>query len=406
MKCKFCENNFTELDLHFKLFSNYNPNVMPNIDKSSPLEVTIDMYLMSVDDVDAKRQTFSIKGFLEFSWKNEFLQWEPEDYPGVTRINVKNSDIWIPDIALQDTFDQITDLGQDGGRADIKNDGTVTIWPYKVYTVACKILIAKFPFDKQTCTFDFLSWTNPSSVLQLRTSQEKLPLDYFSESGEWELLNTSITHERRPYGNDAWDHIIMTFELKRKSLFQILNIMLPVFCISILNITCFMLPSDEGERVTLAISIFLTLAVFLTMINSNMPETSEEVAKFSVYVGLQLFGSACTILVTIISLNLYKKKTNKNIPCFLKYFVKIVCVEEWQNNNIKCHRANELTEEINGNVKHEFTEENGNVTAVEEVNHITPTWEMFSIALDRLCLVFTVFWHVILVIYLMVSIVN
>lgn len=390
--------NRTETDLHERLFYRYNHNVMPIRNKSKPMEITLDMYLMSIDNINEKRQTITIKAFLESSWKDEFLTWNVEDYPGVDRVNVKNSDIWIPDFALDDTFDKHTDIGQEDGRADIKSNGQVTIWPYRIYTVACKISIKKFPFDTQDCVFDFLSWTNPSSVLVLKSSHKQPDMTYFSESGEWDLIQSTTKHERRPYGNDSWDHMNFLFKLKRKSLFHIMNAILPVVSISMLNIACFLLPSEGGERVTLSISVFLTLAVFLTVVNSYMPESSDEVATFSIFVGLQLFGSAFTILMTIISLHIFYKDQDSDIPIFFKTLTRICCIDkpkEISNNNgpeiINGYDDAALKDVINDKVQ---------IPEVEK--HVS--WRMVSKAIDRICLVSAVCWHSVLITSLLVNI--
>lgn len=388
----------SEVDLHKKLFTDYNDNVIPHYNKSTPQKVTVDIYLMSVDRIDEKAQSITIRSFLEVKWKDDFLTWSLADYPGITRINVNEKDLWMPDLALQGTFDKPTDLGQEGEQADIKDTGIVTIWPYKTHTVPCQISITYFPFDKQTCEFDFLSWTNPSSVIVLDSSQEKPGKSYFIESGEWTLVDSSVRHERRPYGEDYWDHVIFVFELERKAFFHVMNIILPVMCIAILNVLCFVLPSEGGERVTLAISIFLTLAVFLTVVNSSMPESSDEVAYFSVYVGLQLFGNTFTILLTIMSLYFFYKESNNEVPCVFRALVRLGCVS-----------TPEMTYQMNGSEitlsrKNDECEINENSSEKKNNPSNVITWRMVSIAVDRLCLVTAICWHVILLVGMGISI--
>ncbi|XP_060561291.1 acetylcholine receptor subunit alpha-1-B-like [Ruditapes philippinarum] len=337
--------NTSEATLHKKLFKDYNQNVIPRESESLPIEVTLDMVLMSIDNINEKRQTISIKAFLEIKWRDSFLTWDAKEYSGVSKISVKNTDIWIPDVALQDTYDKLTDLGQIDGKANILSDGLVTIWPYKIYTIACKVSIGKFPFDKQICTFDFLSWSHSTSTLVLKSTQDTPDMSVFAESGEWDLTGSRVKVERRMYGNDSWDHVLFRFDLQRKSLYNVLNVILPVFCISVLNIVSFILPSESGERVTFSISIFLSLAVFLTTINSSMPESSDEVASFSVYVGLQLFGSACTIMITIVSLSLFHREKNTVISSIFKALVRFCCITK-SNEHYRVRK-----DETNDNVK-------------------------------------------------------
>ncbi|KAH3736414.1 hypothetical protein DPMN_042977 [Dreissena polymorpha] len=162
------------------------------------------------------------------------------------------------------------------------------MWPYGRCTVSCKIFIGQFPFDEQTCLFDFMSWTLPSSKLVLSSYSTEITTDAYFENGEWTLKPGNVHHQRKPYGDDTWDHVIFTLELQRRSLFFVMNIMLPMICITFLNTFCFILPADGGERMTFCLSLFVTLAVFMSIVNGSLPESSDEVSKFGVYMCLQL----------------------------------------------------------------------------------------------------------------------
>ncbi|XP_045173813.2 neuronal acetylcholine receptor subunit alpha-5-like [Mercenaria mercenaria] len=389
--------NNSEINLHKDLFSDYNPNVMPQQNKSTPVNVTLDMYLMSIDNVDEKRQTITIKAFLEIKWRDAFLTWDPMKYPGVSGITVKNTDIWIPDVALQDTFDKLTELGQEGGKADVKSDGVVTIWPYNIYTVACKISISQFPFDKQQCVFDFLSWSHSTSVLLLKSSQKKPDMTFFTESGEWNLAGSEVKLVRDMYIANAFDHVHFCFVLQRKSLYHIINVIIPVLCISILNIVSFLLPSESGERVSLFISIFLALAVILTTVNSSMPKSSDEVAFLSVYVCLQLLGSALTVMFAVGSLDIFYHERSCALPRILKAFVKLCGVTE---SNEHYQIETDVPHETSVDCLNDMTDEQIRVS--DECRPVT--WKMVSRAVDKLCLSSAVCWHVILTASLFISV--
>ena len=286
------ENKSTvEHNLHSVLFDSYNPDIIQILNKSEAIEISLDINVINIDNIDEKSQTFTIRAFLENRWTDHFLTWKPEDYGGIKRINVQNDNIWLPDLALDNVYDSPTELGQKDGRTIVEHDGRTITWPYKMYQVGCKIPIRRFPFDVQTCELDFLSWTNPYSVLRLNTSDE-ISMFYYKESSEWSLESYQVRHFSRPYGEvDSWDHVVFSFTLRRKWLLQVLNMIAPIVCISFLNLTCFIIPSDCGEKITLCISIFLALAVFLTVTTSTLPESSDETCLFGLYVGLQLFAT-------------------------------------------------------------------------------------------------------------------
>ncbi|XP_067685344.1 neuronal acetylcholine receptor subunit alpha-3-like [Haliotis asinina] len=93
--------------------------------------------------------------------------------------------------------------------------------------------------------------------------------------------------------------IEVTLVLKRRTAFYILNNILPVVFLSFLNIFVFLLPEESGEKVSLCVSILLSYAMFLNVINSYLPAKSDHVCFFSVYVTLLVFISTLICLVTI-----------------------------------------------------------------------------------------------------------
>ncbi|XP_050394009.1 acetylcholine receptor subunit delta-like [Patella vulgata] len=53
--------------------------------------------------------------------------------------------------------------------------------------------------------------------------------------------------------------------------------------------TMFALPADSGEKISLAVTILLGYILFLSILSSEMPQTSLEVSVLAVYISLK-FG--------------------------------------------------------------------------------------------------------------------
>ena len=396
----------SETQLHETLFHGYKTDVRPRINISEPLDIKLDMYVMSIESIDEKRQTFTLRAFLEITWRDDFLSWEPDKYGGVKSINVPNEKIWMPDLALLDVYDTLTDLGQAGGRTVIDHEGSVLIWPFKMYTVGCKMKIRRFPFDIQTCSLDFTSWTNPVSVLDLKTSDTP-NLGRYSENAEWELERFEHEHYLQPYGADAWGHIKFTFILKRKWLFQVINIITPIVIISLLNLTCFVLPVQCGEKMGLSITIFLTLAVFMTIIISSMPESSDEFSVLGVYVGLQLLGSAMTIFATVCSICLYHRNKSAHVPRVFCLLGKMCCQSEPPKSTERNDDSGRLMPTVAKLIENDVMVSDDRCKSSVDCSKALAdrskslavpcesqvTWEIASRAFDRLCLWTAICWH-------------
>ena len=346
----------------------------------------MDLFVFNIEGIDEKRQTFSIRGFLEIKWQNDFLKWNPEEFVDIYTISVPIKNIWIPDLGLTNGYDNPTDLGQAGGRAVVDHNGSCVIWPYKIYTVGCKINIRKFPFDIQVCYMELISYTLPVTVLKIRTS-ENIGFHSYEQNSEWALDSSVVKQYESGYAGTAYDHVLVRFTLRRKWLFHLLNMIVPIVCISLLNTACFITPSESGERISLCISIFLTLAVFLTIISSSLPESSDEISLFGVYVGLQLVGSGLTILATIISLRLFHREQKEPVCFCYRVLSKLFCQASFTTN------SNNVYIQSNGQIPID-----SGISKASEGSSCNKmvglTWIAVSHAFDRMCFFLSIVWNI------------
>jgi hypothetical protein len=87
----------------------------------------------------------------------------------------------------------------------------------------------------------------------------------------------------------------------------VLTVMLPIIILSVINVFCFILPVAAGENVGMSMSIFLTFAVYATLLNDTMPTSAENISWFSIYVTTQVILSATTTILQSILLRVYHK---------------------------------------------------------------------------------------------------
>ena len=85
----------------------------------------------------------------------------------------------------------------------------------------------------------------------------------------------------------------------RKPLYYLFNLLLPCLFISMTTILVFYLPAASGEKVSLGVTVLLTLAVFLLMLAESMPPQSETVP----ILGKVVSGSTTFATNTILQLN-------------------------------------------------------------------------------------------------------
>ena len=295
----------TEHDLQRKLFRDYNTNVLPRTG-IEPVAVHVTMYPQSLHAIEASTQTISMLAFLELTWRDVSLTWDPRVFDNVTSITVKIKNIWVPDVALLKSFHKPSDIIVPKDNVVIDSSGKMSMWPYGLLKIPCALSFWKYPFDSQTCNYTYSSWSQTNSRIRLNARSELLTSElltlFYSENGEWKLVRTRTILEAVTDGQYEFDQVTFQFTFERKCLFTMMNVVLPVLLVSSLNMFCFLLPHNSGERVTLSVSVFLTLAIYMTVVTKYLPHTSDEISMFSLCVDLQLAASCLTVMVTAANL--------------------------------------------------------------------------------------------------------
>lgn len=106
-------------------------------------------------------------------------------------------------------------------------------------------------------------------------------------------------YDESPTQTDITFYIV----IRRKTLFYTVNLILPTVLISFLCVLVFYLPAEAGEKVTLGISILLSLVVFLLLVSKILPPTSLVLPLIAKYLLFTFIMNTVSILVTVIIIN-------------------------------------------------------------------------------------------------------
>lgn len=97
-----------------------------------------------------------------------------------------------------------------------------------------------------------------------------------------------------------------------------------------MTILGFTLPPDSGEKMTLGVTIFMSLCVFLLMVAEAMPPTSDAVPLIGTYFSCTMVVVCASVVTTVVVLNFHHRTsvTHEMTPfvslqSILKYY-KIV----------------------------------------------------------------------------------
>ncbi len=202
--------------------------------------------------------------------------------------------------------------------ADIEPDQPNIHWiPPAIYKSSCTIDVRYFPFDEQLCEMRFGSWTFDAQQVRIQREKPMVNLEDYLPSGTWDVISAPGVETYSKETNRM--ELVYHFRIRRKTLFYTVNLIIPTVLISFLSIFVFYLPTDEGEKMTLCISILLALVVFLLLVSKILPPTSMVIPLISKYLIFTLMMNIVTILNTVIIINWnYRTPRTHNMPKWVK----------------------------------------------------------------------------------------
>ncbi|CAH1989266.1 unnamed protein product [Acanthoscelides obtectus] len=318
------------------LLATYNVLERPVANESDPLEVKFGLTLQQIIDVDEKNQILTTNAWLNLDEKNQLLitniwlslewndynlRWNESDYGGVKDLRITPNKLWKPDVLMYNSADEGFD-GTYQTNVVVKHNGSCLYVPPGIFKSTCKIDITWFPFDDQHCDMKFGSWTYDGNQLDLvLNSEEGGDLSDFITNGEWYLLGmpgkkNTIVYQCCP---EPYVDVTFTIQIRRRTLYYFFNLIVPCVLISSMALLGFTLPPDSGEKLTLGVTILLSLTVFLNLVAETLPQVSDAIPLLGTYFNCIMFMVASSVVLTVVVLNYHHRTADiHEMPQWIK----------------------------------------------------------------------------------------
>lgn len=287
------------------LFRGYNKLIRPVQNMTQTVDVRFGLAFVQLINVNEKNQIMKSNVWLRLVWNDYQLQWDESEYGGIGVLRLPPDKVWKPDIVLFNNAD---------GNYEVRYKSNVLIYPNgevlwvppAIYQSSCTIDVRYFPFDQQMCVMKFGSWTfNGDQVsLALYNNKNFVDLSDYWKSGTWDIIEVpAYLNVYKNTGQPTETDITFNIIIRRKTLFYTVNLILPTVLISFLCVLVFYLPAEAGEKVTLGISILLSLVVFLLLVSKILPPTSLVLPLIAKYLLFTFIMNTVSILVTVVIIN-------------------------------------------------------------------------------------------------------
>lgn len=288
-------------DLQLKYYG-INKSVRPVKDQNKTIYVNCTLVLNTIKSFDEVHGIMLTVASVSLSWTDELMTWDPAQYGGISMAFLPNAQVWIPEITILNPAETLQSICNDEHMVGYYNDGTGFVSCPNVLSSYCKADVRYYPFDVQTCSIGFVSTYYGNKHIRLLNGGI-LPVKYTELTG-WELTQTkSYTFK---LAGEIFG-VIYELTLKRRPLFIIVNIIIPVVILGLLNTQAFLVPMDSGERVSYCITVLLSITVFITFISDTLPRNTTPLPIICYKLILDLGTSALITIVSIWNIRLSRR---------------------------------------------------------------------------------------------------
>ena len=314
-------------NLRTDLLTNYSKYIRPVDDEDNVVRVYLGLSVIAIQEFDEVLERFSVAGAFFLFWTDISMVWDEYKYGGLSTVYMGYKEVWVPELILVNPSEKLQSYGKEWQLIKYNSAGLATWIPADLIKSTCSVNVYYFPYDIQTCDLNLYTWGYSSDEVRLTPTSNTVDISQLAEHGSWEVTNTSV----RTVNDDFTSKIYFTFKLKRKPQYVIVNVILPIMFLCLLNVLVFVLPAASGERVSYAITVLLSIAVFMTIVSDTLPRTSEPLPLIAYFLMADLIISALISVCTIFNLRLYYKDESIPLPKWLERIYQVMSCNCRQN---------------------------------------------------------------------------
>lgn len=335
-----------QTQLHADLSSGYDRRVRPGENRTLPVQININFYMVSLKEFSEGDSKIGVVGSLGMEWTDSRLVWNPANYGGdLFQTSLFVSDIWTPYLVLMNPYEKLRTVLSSDMSCVVYLNGQVACLPPDLFEATCDADVTYYPFDSQTCTLKFYVPGYFTSDILLRPASSTFRMELYEENGLWLVLSTRNYYSVNVFG---FEELRLEINMRRRTTYYIASLLLPIFLMNFIQVLVFVLPVESGERVGFSITVLLAVAVFLTMIQDKLPEASEPNVSYLTYKLLvdMLLGCAMVAAV-VVAIKMYHKTDSQHMSGKLRAFARrmnscckrkqtAVYVEETEKSPVEC----------------------------------------------------------------------
>jgi len=393
---KACSASRVEERLLNTILKDYNKKARPVQKETDVVDILVDIALPQLMKVDEKEEVITTNVWVRQFWNDPRLSWKKTDYENISQVIINPGKAWLPDVMLLNSAEELTDGRGGAARLVVKHDGNVSWLNPVIFTSSCEIDITYFPLDDQTCELKFGSWSYSSDFLDVHPRRAGADLSSYVENGEWILLDVKSQRNLLTYEccDGKFPDVTYHLELRRRTLFYMMNFILPCVLIAVLTLLVFLLPPESGERMSFGVTVLLSFTILLLMLMAKLPATSKVIPLIAVYYACTIIEVSAAMGMACLMLRFYHPdNTSTPIPawirvCVLNYCARLVRLSKSAGRVRQAQIVQEFRQvklrENKGKEQTNMTTLTDNIFKQEQADTMREEWRMAAMIINRL----------------------
>ena len=250
----------------------------------------------------------------------------------------------------------------------------------------------------QVCEIKVAAFGYSADEVSIYPMNSEIEMLYYEKNAQWKIKKSEL----KPFTLGEVDGMVTGIvHLQRRPEYFALNILAPIFLLCFLNPFVFLLPPESGERISYTVTIFLSLAVFMTLFSDTMPRSSEPMARISYFLLVAMAYSTVLCIFAILLMRMYYRSERKTIPRWLLRLVSVLscrCLRCKKKPKVKIiqvsdmYKAQEKTQEFNM----QANDQEGYLRMIKD-------WKSLVAELDKIAFVYSMVFIMILVVVVLLN---
>ncbi|XP_025116201.1 neuronal acetylcholine receptor subunit alpha-7-like [Pomacea canaliculata] len=363
----------------------------------STIHLRLEYSILSLFGTDEMLQTVKTAMFLKLSWLNPALSWNSSEHLNITSLEFPSSIVWVPRVLLLNSVDLVDVVETFGKGLIVDNNGLVECDMPMFTETVCTMDLTRYPYDQQSCQLLFTVFSSYVRWLVEENNDTQQILNLTDLGTTWTLVKVSA--KIQPLGKIT--AVVITLNIKRKTIFYTVCLVLPMVIISCLNTLVFLVPPESGEKMSFFVSLFVSTSVYVSFFTDVMPRGLENVPNvMKLLLGVAIEGMFIALATIFILRRFHQEEKLRNSRSSFSKPVNM-------GNNNRVHPIVSSTNNIQGDCgtqgeKQETEEDEGEEEAAF-AGGLTGAFTFSSQQLDRACFVVAVFANSVFLSYLFID---